>query len=64
MSSEIKGHIVDRYTTRGGETVWLVDWDDKAKRPPVNVTAAPDLRVGQRVVLIGDQLVPLQRTTA
>jgi hypothetical protein len=51
------GVITGGYTTRTGEPVYIIAWDDNVTRPMVDIDAPPaGLEVGARVMLVGRQL--------
>lgn len=52
----LTGVVTGSYETRGGERIWLVDWDRRQRPPPFDVTTNEDFRVGQRVRVVGGRL--------
>lgn len=55
-AAQITGRVTGSYQTAGEETVWLIAWDDRQRRPLTDVDCAETFREGQRVRLVGNRL--------
>ena len=56
-SAPILGRVVRGFRTRDGEHIWLINWDDGAKRATIDLEEpTPEFNEGDRVALVGRAL--------